>query len=102
MYYSTISILALILHIINHSPVFRVGGDEFVVFLRGSNYTARQDLMKSLHDQILENLKSGSGPILAAGMSEYEPDTDNLVTEIFDRADRKMYEDKQALKSGEN
>ena len=88
----------LLCKIFNHSPVFRVGGDEFVIFLRGDDYSARQDLMKSLHDQVFENLNSDYGPILAAGMAEYEPESDNLVAEILDRADRAMYEDKRRLK----
>ncbi|MBR5649061.1 sensor domain-containing diguanylate cyclase [Pseudobutyrivibrio sp.] len=49
-----------------HSPVFRIGGDEFVVFLRGNDYTQRYELMKKLHDQVLENKKEGAGVILAA------------------------------------
>ncbi|MCR5010871.1 MAG: diguanylate cyclase [Lachnospiraceae bacterium] len=89
---------ALLSGIFAGSPVFRVGGDEFVVFLRGDDYTNRAELMERLHSEIRENLKSGSGPILASGMSEYNPETDNLVSEIFDRADREMYEDKQSLK----
>ena len=90
----------LLCTIFDHSPVFRVGGDEFVVFLRGDDYSARNELMERLHTQVGENQISGSGPILAAGMAEYEPSTDSLVSEIFDRADRKMYEDKYRLKNG--
>ncbi len=89
----------LLCDIFDHSPVFRIGGDEFVVFLRGNDYTSRNELMDRLHEQIIKNLKSGSGPILASGVAEYEPATDNLVSEVFDRADQKMYEDKQILKS---
>ncbi|MCR4600118.1 MAG: GGDEF domain-containing protein [Clostridia bacterium] len=85
-----------------HSPVFRIGGDEFVVFLRGSDYTAREELMHSLREQILENQKSGIGPILASGMAEYEYENDNDVTEIFDRADREMYANKKSLKEGKH
>lgn len=88
----------LLCDIFDHSPVFRIGGDEFVVFLRGDDFSARNELIKQLHEQVHENLRSGSGPILAAGMAEYDPNTDNLMSEIFDRADRKMYEDKQRLK----
>ena len=88
--------------IFDHSPVFRVGGDEFVVFLRGNDYSNRAELMKKLQDQIHKNLQSGSGPILASGIAEYTPETDSLVSEIFDRADREMYEDKQELKRKEN
>ncbi|MBQ9550058.1 MAG: diguanylate cyclase [Lachnospiraceae bacterium] len=90
----------LLCDIFVHSPVFRVGGDEFVVFLRGNDYLARQELMEKLHNTVRENMKKGSGPVLAAGVSEYIPETDSLVSDIFDRADREMYEDKQFLKRG--
>ncbi len=84
-----------------HSPVFRVGGDEFVVFLRGSDFSNREKLMKSLRSQVQANLKSGSGPILASGMAEFIPGSDTLVSEIFDRADKEMYKNKQKLKKGD-
>jgi diguanylate cyclase (GGDEF)-like protein len=89
----------LLCDIFVHSPVFRVGGDEFVVFLRGSDYSARYELMDKLRSQILENKRMNAGVILASGMAEYKPESDNLFSEIFDRADKEMYEDKQKLKS---
>ena len=57
--------------------------------------------MERLQSQIRENLISGSGPILASGMAEYIPEADSHISEVFDRADREMYEDKQKLKSEE-
>ena len=81
-----------------HSPVFRVGGDEFVIFLRGNDYSCREELMERLKDQIHNNLQIGTGPVMASGMAEYLPESDKLVSEIFDRADKNMYEDKQNLK----
>ena len=81
-----------------HSPVFRVGGDEFVIFLSDSDYLNREELMKRLKGRIRENMKAGSGPVLASGMSEYDPEGDSYVSEVFDRADREMYEDKRDLK----
>ncbi|MCR4787549.1 MAG: GGDEF domain-containing protein [Lachnospiraceae bacterium] len=92
----------LLCDIFDHSPVFRVGGDEFAVFLTGSDYSNREDLIKKLQDQIMENLRSGSGPVLASGMAEYDPDNDSNVSEVFDRADREMYENKQDLKNTES
>ena len=56
--------------------------------------------MKRLRDQVLENQHSGSGPILASGMAEYNRETDEMVSEVFDRADKEMYKDKQCLKDG--
>lgn len=82
-----------------HSPVFRVGGDEFVVFLRGNDSAQRHELMNKLRGKIIENAKAGHEVILATGMSEYQPESDNLVSEIFERADKEMYEDKKKLKS---
>ena len=91
----------LLCDIFSHSPVFRVGGDEFVVFLRGNDYSNRVELMNRLHDQVLENQGKDSGPVLASGIAEYIHETDSLVSEIFDRADRAMYADKQRLKSAQ-
>ena len=89
----------LLCDIFSHSPVFRVGGDEFVVFLRGNDYAAREKLVEKLKDEALKNQNLGYGPVLAAGLAEYEPETDNLVSEIFDRADKEMYKNKQELKN---
>lgn len=91
----------LLCDIFAHSPVFRVGGDEFVVFLSGNDYSVRTELMEKLRSRILENQKSGSGPVLASGMAEFEPETDSLVTDIFDRADKEMYENKEEIKRKE-
>ncbi|MBE5828545.1 MAG: diguanylate cyclase [Butyrivibrio sp.] len=82
-----------------HSPVFRVGGDEFVAFLRGSDYSSRKELMEKLRSKVLENKKNGDGVVLASGMAEYQPETDSFVSEVFDRADKEMYADKQSLKA---
>lgn len=89
----------LLCNIFVHSPVFRVGGDEFVVFLKGNDYLARHELMNKLRSQVLENNKAGNGVILASGMSEYKTESDLFVSEIFERADKEMYEDKKKLKS---
>ena len=47
-----------------HSPVFRIGGDEFVVFIRGDDYSNREKLMKELHEHVQKNLQSGKGPVV--------------------------------------
>ena len=33
-----------------HSPVFRIGGDEFAVILKGRDYHNRNDLMKEIKE----------------------------------------------------
>ncbi|SCX09807.1 diguanylate cyclase (GGDEF) domain-containing protein [Lachnospiraceae bacterium YSD2013] len=89
----------LLCDIFVHSPVFRVGGDEFVVFLRGNDYATRYELMEKLRNQVLENKRVGAGVILSAGMSEYKPESDAFVSDVFERADKEMYKDKERLKS---
>jgi diguanylate cyclase (GGDEF)-like protein len=84
-----------------HSPVFRVGGDEFVVFLRSEDFTHRDALMKKLRNRVEHNLKTGQRPILASGMADFLPGYDTSVSEIFARADKEMYENKQKLKEEE-
>lgn len=90
----------LLCNIFVHSPVFRIGGDEFVVFLRGSDYSSKNELMEKLRGQVLDNQKTGSGPVLASGIAEYDMKNDNFVSDVFDRADKEMYENKQRLKAG--
>lgn len=88
----------LLCDIFVHSPVFRVGGDEFVVFLRSDDFINREKLMKELRERVRENVRTGSRPILASGMADFEPENDCLVSDIFNRADKEMYENKQELK----
>ena len=80
-----------------HSPVFRVGGDEFVVILRGSDFANREKLLAALQRQVEENIRIGEGPVVASGMAEFRPG-DRLVGDVFTRADSRMYENKTHLK----
>ena len=81
-----------------HSPVFRVGGDEFVAILNNMDYTQRDTLMAEMLDQNRENMYNG-GVVIACGISEWDPDTDNRFEAVFDRADSAMYDNKLNLKS---
>ncbi len=91
----------MICGIYKHSPVFRVGGDEFVVILTGEDFQNREDLLEKLRAETLANKKSRSGPVVASGMSVYKPDEDKAVADVLKRADELMYENKKMLKSGQ-
>ena len=88
----------LICRVFAHSPVFRIGGDEFVVVLRTRDYQNCKEPVESFKRQIEENIRIGSGPIVAIGVAEYQPDTDTNIDVIFKCADGRMYEDKTRLK----
>ena len=87
----------MICEVYKHSPVFRIGGDEFVVMLKGSDYDNRDELLKTLTAKAESNRRTHTGPILAAGMAVYEPG--DKFSEVLDRADRHMYENKNELKN---
>lgn len=84
--------------IYHHSPVFRVGGDEFVVVLQGNDYEQRDRLLYKFREETEANRKSRSGPVVASGMALYEKG-DKEFTDVLGRADRLMYENKNELKS---
>ena len=89
----------MICMLFSHSPVFRIGGDEFVIFLRGTDYEERDYLLDKLYSQVIENMKSPELPVLAFGMSIFDPEKDTRFSEVFERADKIMYEEKQRLKN---
>ena len=88
----------LICRIFDHSPVFRVGGDEFAVVLKGQDYDNRANLISILRRQVEENIRTGMGPVIALGMAEFDPNKKDTVEELFKSADSRMYEEKTHLK----
>jgi diguanylate cyclase (GGDEF)-like protein len=88
----------LICRVFQHSPVFRIGGDEFAVILKGEDYENRERLLSELKQQTEDNLHNGKGPVAASGIAEYRPHEDSTVGDVFNRADSRMYEDKLRLK----
>ena len=80
------------------SPVFRIGGDEFAVIVRGEDYERVDRLVSDIDDQNRKAVING-GVVVACGMSKFEGD--DSVTAVFRRADRNMYDNKVSLKSGQ-
>ncbi len=88
----------MICRIFSHSPVFRIGGDEFVVVLRGQDFRNRESLTAALRSQVEGNNRTGEGPVVASGLAEYRLHQDSSVADVFIRADSRMYDDKTHLK----
>ena len=89
---------AMICELFQHSPVFRTGGDEFVVILRGRDYEDRSGIMDRLH-RLSESHIGTDRVVVSAGISEYAQGADADYHAVFARADSLMYQDKQALKA---
>ena len=88
----------LVCRIFHHSPVFRIGGDEFAVILRGQDYENRESLISIFRRQVEENIRIGEGPVVASGLAEYDAREDRSVENVFRRADSLMYSNKTHLK----
>ena len=78
-----------------HSPVFRVGGDEFAVISQGEDYAEIDALMAAMEESNEEARKTG-GIVIAAGMAKREGE--KTVAQVYEKADRNMYENKAKLK----
>ena len=83
----------------SHSPVFRVGGDEFVVVLSGKDYEERETLVGKLKGISIANGRDRSGPVVACGLALFSRKEDTCFKDVFSRADHQMYEDKTKLKT---
>ncbi|HAJ96659.1 MAG TPA: hypothetical protein DCO72_02840 [Ruminococcus sp.] len=91
----------LICETFKHSPVFRIGGDEFVAILQGSDYTHRKEYVEKLrkaYTEAFENTEQEPWQRYSAsvGTADYASD-DSTIELVFKRADRAMYEDKKAF-----
>ena len=81
-----------------HSSIYRIGGDEFVALLRCEDYKYKDKLIEQFNNQVEKNLKEGK-VVVSCGYAEFNPQTDKKYQNIFERADKNMYERKKELKS---
>ena len=88
----------MICHQFKHSPVFRIGGDEFVVYLDGEDYRCRKSLLAEFEERVEENLHAGK-TVVASGMAVFRHGHDNSFRRVFERADQRMYDRKGVLKA---
>ncbi|MBR2697306.1 MAG: amino acid permease [Clostridia bacterium] len=49
----------MVCDVYKHSPVYRVGGDEFVVIVRGREYPIHRELTRTLHDRSVDAINAG-------------------------------------------
>ena len=82
---------SIICNVFKHSPVFRIGGDEFAVLLNGADHEQRQKLMAKCIAG--NNLKVES---VVLGDRSFSPEE---LSDVFERADKLMYADKVKCKN---
>ena len=85
---------ALICESFAHSPVYRFGGDEFVVVIKDRDYDNVEEIIRQFREQAEKTTGEPWERVDAAiGYALYE--NDDTVNDVFRRADHKMYEQKR-------
>ena len=89
-----------------HSPVYRIGGDEFVAVLTGDDYKKRRSLLEQLKadfERTYEQKDVTPWERYSAAVGMAEKASDDLSSEfVFRRADAAMYKDKAGFKKKHN
>ncbi len=92
----------IICGVFQHSPVYRIGGDEFVVILEREDLKNDEELTETLRHSMVEiDCLDGTAfktPI-SMGIARYEQGKDLSFDDVFRRADALMYENKLEIKS---
>ncbi len=85
------------------SYVYRIGGDEFVVILKGKDLEKHRALIEKMdeafsHEYITVN--DENVPVsVARGVSVFDSTIDKVYTDVFAKADYAMYMNKDAMKA---
>ena len=86
-----------------HSPVFRIGGDEFSVVLRNKDYHDMDHIIKQFEQDVEKINSSAEKPWeqvnVSMGIAIYDPQSNDAVIDVVRRADKNMYENKRERKS---
>lgn len=92
----------LICKVFAHSPVYRIGGDEFVVILQNSDYENYIRLLENFQNEM--DIQNSSPQyenhvIIARGVAVYSSEVDLVFANVFQRADEAMYQNKAMMKA---
>ena len=89
----------LICRVFQHSPVFRIGGDEFAVVLQNDDFKNREALIGQFEREKAEISASVENrweePRVAIGIAVYDPEVDGSISDTMRRADKNMYDNKR-------
>ena len=85
------------------SPVFRIGGDEFLVVLQSKDLENRKDLFGQFEEKCRAVFVEKDGakiPVsIAWGCATFDSEKDLLFADVFKRADDAMYKNKMEAKA---
>ncbi len=89
--------------VFKRSPVFRIGGDEFLIILQNRDLAERDALLAKLDAECSKKyIETDNEKILvsvAKGLALYDPNKDTCFVDVFTRADDAMYKNKRNIKA---
>lgn len=97
------NVAQIISGVLKRSTVFRIGGDEFVAVLSDrdlKNYVSLiEDIDERCRTEYIEFEDKKIKISVAHGVAIYNKETDKSFTDVFNRADDAMYENKRTIKA---
>ena len=99
-------LIVRVAHIIStvfkRSPVFRIGGDEFLIILQNRDLDDLDRLVKQFDEEcmgeLVETDKENIPVSVAKGFARYDSSADTNFIDVFNKADDAMYENKRKIK----
>ena len=89
--------------VFKHSTAYRIGGDEFVIILKGEDLENSEALLCLLDERLDKTfINAGDAKFkvsVARAIAHFDSDTDSSFDDVFNRADKKMYENKNDIKN---
>lgn len=86
-----------------NSTIYRIGGDEFVIIIEGTDYANRERILRDLYNKIDEAHQKATSLLddtsIALGVAVYNPKQDRDYITVFSRADAQMYDNKRVTKA---
>ena len=92
----------IICTVFEHSPVYRIGGDEFAIILRGSDLENYDQLEKRFYEKLAELSSDDTlepWEKVSAAIGAAFRDGNESIDSLFRRADHIMYEHKKEMKA---
>ena len=97
-----VSAARIISNIFKRSPVFRIGGDEFLAILQNRDLEEYNELLDKFDEECLNEIVTTDHeniPVsIAKGFARYDCNVDKSFIDVFNKADDAMYENKREIK----
>lgn len=98
------TICGIVCDVFEHSPVYRIGGDEFAVILMNYDLDIIDSMVARFKQKLTEydankSLEPWERVSASIGYAIYDESLDSSANDVFERADSNMYADKVAQKA---